>query len=82
MKTPWRKRAPINVQRSFDAAQTKPPKATKTPPIEIIGWMGNLSAKKPKGKLDMAIPKITAETVNETRTKSVENSFCSTGNIG
>jgi hypothetical protein len=82
MKRPWRKRAPIKSQRSFVTAQTKPPKAIKRPPVRMMGWIGSLSARKPKGRLDKAIPRMTAETLKETSTKSAENSCRSTGNMG
>ena len=82
MKRPWRKRDPIKTARSFVTEQTMPPTATKTPPAKMIGRMGNLSAKKPKGRMERAMPKMTAETLKETRTKSAENSLCRIGNTG
>ena len=81
-KIPWRKRAPIKIQRSWVTAHMMPFKATRTPPVRIIGFIGNLSAKMPKGKLDRAMPRMTADTVKETVTISAANSACSTGNTG
>ena len=67
---------------SLVIAQIRPPSATNTPPVNRIGWMGNLSTRTPKGRLATAIPIMTRDTLRETTTMSAANSLCSTGNMG
>jgi len=82
MKSPWRNRAAIKSPSVVVVAQKKPQSATTDPPTRMMDLIGYRSANMPKGRLDRAIPRMTAETVKEVQVSLAPNSLRRIGSTG
>ncbi len=82
MKRPCTKRVPSKAQKLPVAAQIIPQAVMTHPPVRIMGLIGNRSAALPKGRLERAIPRITADTVKDARVSFIPNSTWRIGSTG
>src|SRR3972149_74064 len=82
MNSPWTKRVPTSIAMPVVIEHARPHGVITSPPIKMIGLMGNLSAAMPSGQLESAIPRITAEMVKEAYVSPTPNSERRIGNTG
>lgn len=80
--SPWRNLAATSRGKLSVAAHRNPQRDATVPPARRIGRSGNRSARRPRGRVARAIPKITAETDSDAFAAPIPNSRPRTGRTG